>query len=178
MGPPKPILEPTEEPSPTPTVTPTATPTVTPTATSTPAPTATPTPVPTDTPVPTPTPEPTPTPTPQAAGPSQPVAINPVVTNCRVSNTPGGAEMTRFPAGTSTVYIVFEYAYMADEEVGVKVTDNVGNVLLEEVKTLLGSGIESIPIRAGEGGFAAGRYLVNLYRNGGVIKTIIWEVGE
>ena len=168
VGPPVPTVEPEEEPSPTPTMTPTATPT--------PTPTATPTPVPTDTPIPTPTPEPTPTP--QAAGPSQPVALNPVVTNCRMSNAPGGAEMTRFPAGISTVYIVFEYAYMADEEVGVKVTDSVGNVLLEEVKTLLGSGTESIPIRAGEGGFAAGRYLVNLYRNGGVIKTIIWEVGE
>ena len=176
VGPPKPILEPTEEPSPTPTVTPTATPTVTPTATPTPAPTATPTPVPTDTPIPTPTPEPTPTP--QAAGPSQPVAINPVVTNCRMSNAPGGAEMTRFPAGTSTVYIVFEYAYMAGEEVEIRVYDNGGRVLFQEVKTLAGSGTESISVPAGEGGFAAGRYQVNFYMGGAVIRTIVWDVGE
>jgi hypothetical protein len=43
------------------------------------------------------------------------------VTNCRVSDAPGGAGRTEFPAGTVKVYVVFDYAYMAGEEVMVRV---------------------------------------------------------
>ena len=86
--------------------------------------------------------------------------------------------MSEFPAGTGTVYIVFDYAYMAGEEVEVRVTDNVGNVLFDEVRTLSGDGTVSISVSAGEGGFAAGPYLVNIYQGGGVIKTIIWDVTQ
>ena len=86
--------------------------------------------------------------------------------------------MSEFPAGAGTVYIVFDYAYMAGEEVGIKVTDNVGNVLFDEVMTLSGDGTASIPVSGGEGGFAAGPYLVNIHQGGGVIKTIIWDVTE
>jgi len=114
-----------------------------------------------------------PTPTPQVEVPAQPVPAS-LVTNCRVSDTPGGAGRTEFPAGTTTVYIVFDYAYMAGEEVGIKVYDNVGNVLHEEVRTLSGDGTVSIAFPAG----GEGRYLVNIYQGGGVIKTVIWDVVE
>jgi hypothetical protein len=124
-----------------------------------------------------PTVEPTTAPTPQAEVPFQPQLAS-SVTNCRVSDAPEGAGVLEFPAGTGKVYIVFDYAYMAGEEVGIKVTDNIGNVLLEEVRTLSEDGTESIPVRAGEGGFTAGPYLVNIYQGGGVIKTIIWDVAE
>ena len=86
--------------------------------------------------------------------------------------------MSEFPAGTATVYIVFDYAYMAGEEVRIKVTDNVGNVLHEEVRTLSGDDTVSIPVSGGEGGFPAGPYLVEIYQGGGVIKTISWDVTE
>ncbi len=192
-----PTFEPTVEPEATetpqsglwtfePTVEPEATeapqdglPTFEPTAepTPTPAPTATSTPVPTPTKAPTPTAAPTATETPQAEAPFQPMPAS-AVSNCRVSDAPAGEEVPEFPVGTKRVYVVFDYAYMAGEEVGIKVTDNVGYILLEEVRTLSGDGTVSIPVPAGEGGFAAGPYLVNLYQGGGVIRTIIWEVTE
>jgi len=121
--------------------------------------------------------EPTITPTLQAEVPFQPVPAS-SVTHCRVSDAPEGEPVSEFPAGTGTVYIVFDYAYMAGEEVGIKVTDNIGHVLHEEVRTLSGDGTESISVPAGEGGFTAGPYLVNIYQGGGVIKTIIWDVAE
>ncbi len=200
-------VPPTSTPVPTPTAVPTATetpqaevtfePTVEPTATetpqadvpftpaveatATPTPTATPTSTPTLTPTPTPTPmptvEPTTAPTPQAEVPFQPLPAS-SVTNCRVSDAPEGAGVAEFPAGTGTIYVVFDYAYMAGEEVGIKVTDNIGHVLLEEVRTLAGDGTESIPVPAGEGGFTAGPYLVDIHQGGGVIRTIIWDVAE
>jgi len=175
----QPTAEPVLEPSPTLTVTPTPMPTATPVPTATPTPV--PTPVPTAKPVPTPTPtpkvEPTATPTPQVEVPFQPLPAS-SVTNCRVSDAPQGAAVPAFPAGTGKVYIVFDYAYMAGEEVGVKVTDSAGHVLLEEVRTLSGDGTVSITVSAGGEGFTTGRYLVNIYQGGGVIRTIIWDVVE
>jgi len=95
-----------------------------------------------------------------------------------VSDTPEGVAVPEFPAGTEKVYVVFDYAYMAGEEVGIKVADNIGHILLEEVWNLAGDGTESISVPAGEGGFTAGPYLVNIYQGGGVIKTITWDVAE
>ena len=154
---------------------PTLTPTVTPMPTATHTPTATP--MPTSTPTPVPTVAPTATPTPQAEVPFQPVTAS-VVTNCRVSNAPKGDGVSEFPVGTGKVYIVFDYAYMAGEEVRTKVYNSNGKVLLEEVRTLSGDGTESIPCSAGGEGFAAGRYLVDIYKGGGLITTIIWDVTE
>jgi hypothetical protein len=176
------------EPTPTPTSTPTSTPvppTSTPTSTPVPptsTPTSTPVPptsTPTSTPVPptsTPVP-PTSTPTAQAVAPFQPVPAS-LVTNCRVSDAPQGAAVATFPAGTAKVYIVFDYAYMAGEEVGIRVYDNSGHVLFEATRTLDGEGTVSISFAVGGGGFAPGRYLVNIYRAGGVIRTMIWDVAE
>jgi len=169
----EPTAESTLEPSPTLTATPTPMPTATPLPTATPVPTAKPVPTPT----PTPKVEPTATPTPQVEVPFQPLPTS-SVTNCRVSDAPQGAAVPEFPAGTGKVYIVFDYAYMAGEEVGVKVTDRAGHVLLEEVRTLSGDGTVSITFSAGGEGFTTGRYLVNIYQGGGVIKTIIWDVVE
>jgi len=165
----QPTVGPVVEPSPTLTATPTLTPTVTLTAT--------PTPMPTATPAPTPTVEPTATPTSQAEVPFQPGPAA-SITNCRVSDAPRGDAVSEFPAGTRTVYIVFDFAYMAGEEVEIRVYNNVGHLLLREVRTLSGEGTASIAFRAGEGGFAPGRYLVNFYHLGGVIRTIIWDVTE
>ncbi len=88
--------------------------------------------------------------------------------------------MPQFPAGTGKVYVVFDYAYMAGEEVGIRVYNNSGNSLFEEVRTLSGDGTISVAFSAGgEGGFVAGRYVVNIYdRDWGVIKTTIWDIAE
>jgi hypothetical protein len=94
-----------------------------------------------------------------------------------MSDAPQGAAMTEFPAGTVTVYIVFDYASMASEEVGTRIYDSVGNVLLEETRTLSGDGTESVDFSAG-GGLAAGRYATNIYHGGNLIKTIIWDVAD
>jgi hypothetical protein len=172
--PPQPTMEqPTVEPSPTLT----ATPSPTLTATPSPMPTVTPTSTPPATPTPMPTAEPTATPTPQVEVPPQPVPGS-SITNCRVSDAPQGAAMGEFPSGTRKVYIVFEYAYMAGEEVEIRVYDSVGKVLFDKVRTLSGDGTESIGFSVGGGGFTAGRYLVNIYKGGGVIRTIIWNVAE
>jgi hypothetical protein len=159
----QPTVETPVEPSPTLTVTPSPTPTVAPTST----PTATPTPMPTA----------EPTATPQVEVPSQP-APDPSITNWRVSDAPGGAAVVEFPSGTGTVYIVFDYAYMAGEEVEIRVKDSVGNILLNEVRTLSGNETESISLSVGGGGLAAGRYVVNFYQDERVIRTIIWDVAE
>jgi hypothetical protein len=124
-----------------------------------------------------PTAEPTATPTPEVEVPSQPVPGS-SITNCRVSDAPHGAAVREFPYGTETVYIVFDFAYMAGEEVEIVVFDSVGNVLFDEVRTLSGGDTESIPFSVGEGGLAAGRYAAKVYHGGDVIKTIIWDVAE
>ena len=99
-----------------------------------------------------------------------------LVSNCRVSDAPQGAAVSEFPAGTGKVYIVFDYTYMAGEEVWTKVYDNNGKLLHEEARTLSGDGTESISFSVGEGGFAAGQYSVDIYHGGGVIGTIVWAV--
>ena len=182
----QPTLEPTLESTPTPTAPetppadapfqPTVAPALEPTPTLTATPTATPTPtaVPTSTATPTP-PPPEPTATPQAEAPFQPVPAS-LVSNCRVSDAPQGAAVSEFPAGTGKVYIVFDYTYMAGEEVWTKVYDNNGKLLHEEARTLSGDGTESISFSVGEGGFAAGQYSVDIYHGGGVIGTIVWAV--
>jgi len=124
-----------------------------------------------------PTAEPPATPTPQVEVPPQPVPES-SITNWRVSDAPKGAAVGEFPSGTKKVYIVFEYAYMAGEEVEIRVYDSVGNILSEKTRTLSGDGTESISFSAGGGGLAAGRYLVNIYKNEVVIRTMIWDVAE
>ena len=95
----------------------------------------------------------------------------------RMTDTPGGAEMTRFASGISVVYVVFDYSDMQNEEFMVRVYDNVGNVLFDQVKPYTGSGTESIEISpAGGGAFPDGRYVTNLYSGLFPSSTIIWDV--
>jgi hypothetical protein len=164
----------TSTPTPTPTATPTATPTPTGTLLPTPTPTSTLTPTSTSTPTATSTNTATPTPT---STPKEPVPLQ--VSNVRMSHTPYGLPVTHFPPGTTVVYVVFDYADMQNDEIRVRVYDNVGDVLFEQVKAYTGSGTESIEVLAPEGGaFPEGRYVTNLYTFVFPIKTIIWDVGR
>jgi hypothetical protein len=99
------------------------------------------------------------------------------VTNVYMTDTPGGPEMTRFASGIRVVYVVIAYTDMQNEEIRVRVYDNIGNALFEQVRTYTGSGTESVPISLpGGGAFPDGRYVTNLYKGGFIAKTIIWEV--
>ena len=172
--------------SPTPTSTVTPTPTATLTSTQTPTPTATPTatPTPTGTLLPTPTPTSTPTatsintatPTPTAT-PKEPTPLQ--VSNVRMSHAPYGPPVTQFPPGTTVVYVVFDYFDMQNDAIRVRVYDNVGNVLFEQVRAYTGSGTGSIEVSlAGGGAFPDGRYATNLYSDLHWVKTMIWDVRD
>ncbi len=170
----------------------------TPTATSTSTPTPTLTPTPTGTSMPTATLTSTPTPTPTAtstatATPTVIVAANfdvyiplvikehrpePTVNNLHMSSAPYGPPVTQFPSGTAVVYAVFSYFYMQDDEVRVRVCDQVGRLLFEQIETYTGSGTESIEVSGPEGAFPDGRYLTILYRGLWAIETIYWDVGS
>ncbi len=117
------------------------------------------------------------------------VAVAGKPANIRMSDAPDGEAMTHFPSGTEVVYFIFDYTDMEGQDIKVRVYDNVGNILFEQVKTYQGSGTESIAIRFEKGAFPDSRYVTNLYLGGyteiapeqeGFVlaKTIIWEVGE
>jgi len=100
------------------------------------------------------------------------------ITDVRMSDTPGGPEMILFPSETSVAYVVIDYYGMHGERYRVRVYDNVGTLLFEEVKAFTGSGTESLEVSApGGGAFPDSRYVTNLYSGMFPIKTIIWEVG-
>jgi len=116
------------------------------------------------------------------------VALASKPSNIRMSDAPDGEVMTHFPSGTEVVYFIFDYTDMEGEELKVRVYDNVGNILFEQIKAYQGSGTESIAIRFEKGAFPDSLYVTNLYLGGyaeiapeeGFVlaKTIIWSVGE
>ena len=107
--------------------------------------------------------------------------LEPTVSNLHMSSAPYGPPVTQFPAGTTVVYAVFSYFYMQGDEVRVTVHDQVGSILLEQVETYTGSGMESIEV-SGPGGeaLADGWYVTDVYANSSLfpIETIYWDVGS
>ena len=102
----------------------------------------------------------------------------PTVSNLRMSDTPYGPPVTQFPSGATVVYVVFSYSYMQNDEIRVRVYDQVGRLLFEQIETYTGSGTESIEVSGPEGAFPDGRYLTILYRGLWAIETIYWDVGS
>ena len=98
-----------------------------------------------------------------------------------MSDAPFGLPVTQFPSGTAVVYAAFNYFYMQDDEVRVTVHDQVGSILLEQVETYTGSGMEFIEV-SGPGGeaLADGWYVTRMYANSGLfpIETVLWYVGS
>jgi hypothetical protein len=144
------LFAPTATPTPTPPPTETTTPTPTSTATATPTPTATAT----ATPTPTLTPTLTATPyrlylplitkcySPESGGGGQ-------ISNFRVSDRPGGPQVSNFPTGTSVIYAVFDYQDAQNMLIEVRVYDSQGNRLHTITKTYNCSGTASIQIDHG-----------------------------
>jgi cell division septation protein DedD len=169
----------------------------TPTSTATPTPTATltATPTPTGTLLPTATPTNTATPTPTAT-PTETVATHwhvylPLVvkdyspetgaSNLHMSDTPYGLPVTQFPSGTTAVYVVFDYSNLQNEEITIRVYDQVGSVLFEQGESYTGSGTESIELWGLHGRpFADGQYHTRLYLRSSMfpLEDITWYVGD
>ena len=89
--------------------------------------------------------------------------------------------MTHYPSGTTVVYVIFSYSYMHGDVVKVRVYDQVGDILFEQVKTYMGAGTESIEVLGPgeEGVFADGWYVTNVYSHSDLfpVETILWDVG-
>ncbi len=103
------------------------------------------------------------------------------ISNAHMSDTPYGPPMAQFPSGTTVVYVVFGYADMQNEEIRVRVYDQLGRILFEQVEAYTGSGTESIAVLGpGGGAFADGWYVTRLYAGSVVfpIVSITWEVGQ
>jgi hypothetical protein len=149
-------------------------PTPTPSAPTATPPFAPPTVAPTVAP-PTPLP-PTATPLPPTA---TPVPANPVANNLHMSSSAGGGAVGSFPAGTGTVYAVFNYSNFTGQKIGVRVHDPRGNQLFDSgLQPYQGSGTQSFAVSAPSGGFPAGRYTTVMYGGdfGGPIASIFWQV--
>ncbi len=181
---------PTSTVMPTPTATSISTPTPTPTGTlmPTPTPTGTPTPTPTGTSMQNDTPTPTPTATPTGTVTARvylPLVFkgygsNPVVSTVHMSDTPYGPPVTQFLSGTTAVYVVFSYSDMQNDDIRVRIYDQVGSILFEQVQAYMGSGTESIEVSGPGGVFADGWYVTNVYSYSDLfpIETVLWDVGE
>jgi len=154
----------------TPTVLPPTPPPSAPTATP---PFAPPTVAPT---VPPTSPPPTATPLPPTA---TPVPANPVASNLHMSSSAGGGPVGSFPAGTGTVYAVFDYSNFTGQKIGLRVHDPQGQKIFDSgLQPYQGSGTQSFAVSAPSGGFPAGRYLTVLYGGefAGTITSIFWQV--
>jgi hypothetical protein len=98
----------------------------------------------------------------------------------RLSDTPDGPAMTQFPSDTTVVYAIFKWTDLEEERVRVRVYDNYGTILFDQIQTYTGSETEAMETTTTDGYFPDGRYVTNFYRGDGdkVYRTIIWDVGE
>lgn len=89
-----------------------------------------------------------------------------ITSNEHMSDTPYGPPVTQFPPGTTTVYVVFDYTDMQNEEITVKVWDPIrAEFLFERTEIYSGSGTESIEVRyPGGGAFPDGVYVTVFYK--------------
>jgi sugar lactone lactonase YvrE len=113
----------------------------------------------------TPTPTGTPTRTPTPSG----------ITNLHMSDSCDGPDMILFPAGTETVFLVFDYSDMQGDPHRIAVTDGV--TLHDDTHSYTGSGTECILVAYFLGPIPADIYRTEIYAGGLFpIKTIVWLV--
>jgi len=107
------------------------------------------------------------------------------ISNFRVSDRPGGPQVSNFPTGTSVIYAVFDYQDAQNMQVRIRVYDSQGNHLHEIIKIYNCSGTASIRIDNGiafpdtpPGGAA---YLTAIYVYDGyeflIVDAQFWTVG-
>ena len=99
-----------------------------------------------------------------------------LITNLRMSDSWHGPGRMLFPAGTETVYVVFDYSEMKGEERRIKVaTDSV--TLYDASHSYTGSGTECITVTHTSGPIPPATYQTQIYSGGLLpIKTLLWHV--
>ena len=98
-----------------------------------------------------------------------------MIMNLRMSDSCDGPDMILFPAGTETVYVVFDYSDMQGEERRIAVTDGV--TLYDASHSYTGSGTECITVTHTAGPIPPDTYCTQIYAGGLLpIKTLLWHV--
>ncbi len=103
------------------------------------------------------------------------------ISNFRMSNEAGGAKQTKFPSGTKTVYVMFDYKDAKDMPIQVRVYDPHGQVIFQQTKTYNGAGSEPIKVQISDGvAFSDGDYVTNIFQRTELYLTesLEWTVGE
>jgi hypothetical protein len=104
----------------------------------------------------------------------------PTVSTVHMSDAPYGPPVTQFPSGTTAVHVIFSYSDMQDDEIRVRIYDQVGSIVFEQARAYTGAGTESIEVSGPGGVFADGWYVTHVYSYSDLfpIETILWDVGE
>lgn len=141
-------------------------------------PTSTHTLTPTETPTATPTPTDTPTATPTDTATAT-VTATPKAWDLYMSDVALGPEKTNFPEGITTVYANFYKLNLVDETVTVIVTDNGGNIVVQNVNTYSGTGWVAVALSPPLGGFesSGSPYITTVKWLGATVGSVQWTVG-
>jgi len=114
-----------------------------------------------------------------AASPGVQQATVAGIVNLRMSNTPYGPPVTQFPAGTTTVYVVFDYYDTNNTPIRVVIYPPSGPpAIFEQTQTYNGNGTASV---SAPGSFPpdpppAAYYVTNVYVAGQYADGVEWRV--
>ncbi|GEM_PF-639238 len=97
-----------------------------------------------------------------------------VITDLHMSDSCDGPDMTLFPAGTETVYVVFDYSGMQGQEKRVAVADGV--TLYDVARPYTGAGTECITVTHVAGSIPPGTYRTQIYEGSYPVMTKLWHV--
>jgi hypothetical protein len=99
-----------------------------------------------------------------------------VITNFRMSDSCDGLNIVLFPAGTETIYVVFDYSDMHGEEWQIVVRGPGGVVLYDEPHSYTGAGTECITITHPSGPIPSGDYHTQRKLGDFLSMTLLWHV--
>lgn len=105
-----------------------------------------------------------------------PLADEQGITNLHMSDSCSGPDTILFPAGTETVYVVFDYSDMHGEEIRIAVTDGVA--LFDATRSYTGSKkAECIPVTHVSGPIPPDTYRTQIWAGGFLATpTRLWHV--
>jgi hypothetical protein len=99
-----------------------------------------------------------------------------IIANLHMSDSRDGPAMILFPAGTQTVYVVFDYYNMqGGQPYRIAVTDS-GVTLYDAAHSYTGSGTECITVTHTSGPIPPGTYATRIFAGGYPVKTTLWHV--
>jgi hypothetical protein len=109
-------------------------------------------------------------------GAGSPATQQGTITNLHMSDSCDGTDMTLFPNGTQTVYVVFDYSDMRGEEWQIVVTGPDSVALYDEPHSYTGSDTECITVTHTSGPIPPGNYVTTIKAGDYPIKTLRWYV--